>query len=274
MGCQFYAKLVRMIYLFYIITGSVAGLLSGLGIGGGFVVVPALAAIFSYYGHTPHDGMHAAVATSLAIMILTASVTLLSHHRQGIVLWRLYRQLLPGLLVGIAAGVLLASRLNTNALRVLFGLFALLVALRMFLVVPPNPSQELPRSLLHSLVGFVTGTIASMLGVGGGVIIVPYLTRYNVKMTEAASVSILVALTTAIGGTVSWAILNEWAPVWQKVPSPVIGLAVLMVGVPSMLFAPLGVKLAYRLPAELLKRSFALMLGIVALHMFKLVIQG
>ena len=87
--------------LTYLITGAVAGLMAGLlGIGGGLVIVPALALLFAARGFAAGTLMHYAVGTSLATIVLTSVSSLLAHHRRAGVLWPAVRAMAPGIVPG------------------------------------------------------------------------------------------------------------------------------------------------------------------------------
>ena len=95
------------------VLGVVAGILAGLlGIGGGLVLVAALAWILPLHGIPKEAAMHAALASSLASIILTASSSAYAHHRRGSVLWPTVAWMVPGLLLGGWLGSGLAVHLD------------------------------------------------------------------------------------------------------------------------------------------------------------------
>ncbi len=78
----------------YLLTGAIAGLMAGLlGIGGGLVIVPALALFFASQGFAGATLMHFAVGTSLATIIPISVSSLLAHHRRDSVHWQAGRGL-------------------------------------------------------------------------------------------------------------------------------------------------------------------------------------
>jgi hypothetical protein len=105
-------------YVFYLLLGSAAGLLSGLfGIGGGIIIVPFLVWLFSAQGFAPESVMLMAVATSLATIIVTAAASLQSHHRLGTVDWPVVTRLVPGVLIGALLGSVVADSLPTDLFK-------------------------------------------------------------------------------------------------------------------------------------------------------------
>ncbi|MBP8803817.1 MAG: TSUP family transporter, partial [Pseudoxanthomonas sp.] len=85
-------------YLLFPLLGIVAGILAGLlGVGGGLVLVAALAWLLPLFGVPPEVAMHAALASSLASIVLTAASSARAHARRGSVLWPTVAWMVPGL---------------------------------------------------------------------------------------------------------------------------------------------------------------------------------
>ena len=90
-----------LMYLLFPLLGLVAGILAGLlGVGGGLVLVAALAWLLPLFGVPPEVAMHAALASSLASIVLTAASSARAHARRGSVLWPTVAWMVPGLLLG------------------------------------------------------------------------------------------------------------------------------------------------------------------------------
>ncbi|GBD14744.1 hypothetical protein HRbin25_00626 [bacterium HR25] len=110
-----------------ILTGTLAGLYSGLsGVGGGAIMVPLLVRLLGMDQHRAH-------ATSLAVIVLTAAAALLGYGLQDAVSWELVPPLAAGGMIGGYLGARLMRRLSERALRLGFGLFILSVCIVMFL---------------------------------------------------------------------------------------------------------------------------------------------
>ena len=87
--------------LLYLLLGACAGVLAGLlGIGGGLVLVAALAWLLPLQGVPADDAMHAALASSMASIVLTAASSAYAHHKRGSVLWPTVAWMVPGVLIG------------------------------------------------------------------------------------------------------------------------------------------------------------------------------
>jgi len=259
-----------MLLLVYFIIGTVAGTLSGLlGIGGGLLVVPALAFVFTQHAIVvPELVMHVAAGTSLTVMIATTARSMWSHAKKGVHFWPIYQQLMPGVIVGTVCGAVLAHFLHSKMLGLIFAIFILLVALKMLLQRKTNPTRQLPGRFGMKLCGFAIGAKSGLLGVGGGALTIPLLTYCNVSMRVAVVVSIATGMTVAIIGSISFLLSGLHA---SGLPPQTIGYiywpACLSAAFGSVLFAPLGAKLSHILPVDLLKRLFGLFLLVVGVHM-------
>lgn len=254
----------------YLSLGAFAGFFAGmLGIGGGLLLVPALTLIFAAQGQFPlAETLHMALGTSMATIIFTALASLRTHHGHGAVLWRVFRIITPGILLGTAIGTLFAANVPARPLAVFFTLFVCLVALQMALNLKPKATRELPVPLGIAGVGVGIGMLSSLVAIGGGALTVPFLTWCNVRVQHAIGTSAAVGLPIAVGGTLGY-IFNGWGQ--ADLPAGSLGyvylpaLAILVVA--SMAAAPFGARLAHRLPVATLKRIFAGILILLAAKM-------
>ncbi|HPT51211.1 MAG TPA: sulfite exporter TauE/SafE family protein [Accumulibacter sp.] len=246
--------------LAYIALGLFTGLFAGmLGIGGGLVMVPALTLLFAAQAGFPSgEVLHLALGTSMATILFTALASLRAHHRHGAVLWPVVAQITPGILAGTLLGTLFASSVPAKPLAIFFTLFVCVIAAQMILNLKPKASRELPGTAGVFAVGLGIGAISALVAIGGGSLTVPFLTWCNVRVQNAIGTSAAVGFPIAIGGSLGY-IYNGWnhagLPPWSM---GYIYLPALVALVPaSMLTAPLGAKLAHRLPVATLKRLFA-----------------
>ena len=254
------------ILLVSILLGMITGLLAGLfGIGGGMVIVPALAILFRAQGVPAELVMLMAVATSLATIILTAIASVSAHHRLGSVVWAKVYSLSPGIMVGAALGALVAKHISADALRTILVVFLLYVAIQMAFQVKPKPDRIKQSKALDFLAANIIGLVSSIVGIGGGTLTVPYLISGQMLMRNAVAVAGACGLPIAVSGTISYAILG-----WNALDLPEwsLGYVYLPVffgtGLSSLVTAPIGAKLAHTLPAAKLKRYFSLLLFVMA----------
>ncbi len=253
----------------YLGIGALAGLMAGLlGVGGGLVIVPALVVAFGILKLPPHAIMHLAVGTSLATIVVTSVASVRAHHRHGAVLWREFARLTPGIVLGALAGAAVAGWLPGSALRMLFGLFALLVAVPMGLNARPAPNRQLPGALLMGAAGGVIGLVSALVGIGGGSMTVPLLTHCNVPVRRAVATSAACGLPIAVAGAFGFVVSG-----WHQAGLPAYATGYVYwpafagVAATSMLFAGVGAQWAHSLPTTTLKRIFAAFLAGVGLHL-------
>jgi len=256
--------------LAYITLGLFTGFFAGmLGIGGGLVMVPALTMMFAAQAAFPgSEILHLALGTSMATILFTALASLRAHHRHGAVLWRVVGQITPGILLGTLLGTLFASSVPARPLAIFFTAFVCLVAVQMILNLKPKPSRDLPGAAGVIAVGVGIGALSALVAIGGGSLTVPFLTWCNVRVQHAIGTSAAVGFPIAVGGSLGY-IYNGWGhpglPEWSLGYIYVPAFVWLVPS--SMLIAPLGARLAHRLPVATLKRLFAVVLIALAAKM-------
>ena len=256
-------------WLLYPALGVVAGLLAGLlGVGGGLVLVAALAWLLPLQGVPTEAAMHAALATSLASIIVTAAASARAHHRRGSVLWPTVAWLLPGMLLGGWLGSGLATRLSGDALRWLVVGYCLLAAVQLAWDRPPAVAEVANSPPLGpglSLAGVAIGVLSALVGIGGGSMTVPLLVWRGATPVRAVGTSsacgVGIGLSAALGYATLPAVSGMPAGSWGYVVLP----AALGIAATSLFAAPLGARLAHRLSGLALKRVFAGFLLLVAL---------
>lgn len=162
-------------------TGVIAGVLAGLlGVGGGIVIVPVLDTVLGWYGVDPDIRMHIAVATSLACIVPTSISSFKSHQRKGGVDFGLIRLWGPAILIGALLGSFLASQLDSKMLSGIFGVVALIVAIKMLLPLEGiSLYKDVPRGIAAPVAPTIIGALSSMMGIGGGTFSVPAMTLMN-----------------------------------------------------------------------------------------------
>jgi hypothetical protein len=239
-----------------------------LGIGGGLVIVPALAWLFTVQGFAADSLMHYAVGTSLATIVPTSISSLLAHHRRGSVHWAAVRYLTPGILVGALAGAWLAGYISSPGLGGLFGVFEILVALHLLAGTEPAPHRTLPDAGVMTLAGAVIGGVSALLGIGGGTLTVPFLLWNRVDIRHAVGTAAACGLPIALAGAAGFAAAGLHAAAQPGVNTGFLYWpAVAGIVLTSMLLAPLGARLAHRLPRTVLRRVFALLLALIGAKM-------
>jgi len=254
----------------YLILGAVVGILAGLlGVGGGLVIVPVLAAIFLWQD-LPHEFiMHMALGTSLASILFTSVASVYSHHQHGAVSWSRAIKLTPGILIGAWFGGLFAGALSSDILKPLFAVFELLVAAYMLKGSRARVRNTHPSIMNFSSSGGLIGFISSIVGIGGGSLTVPWLMWHGSRIHKAIATSAAVGFPIALGGTLSYLYSGWNQPLLPQYSAGFIYLPALSgIVLSSVIFAPLGANLAHKLDVKKLKRVFAFLLIGLAGYLF------
>lgn len=154
-----------------IVVGMLVGVLSGMfGIGGGTVIVPALV----WLGLSQRN----AAATSTLAIVPTSISGVISYATGGHVDWLAAALLFCGMFVGGQIGSWLLSRLPELVLRWIFVAFLVFVVINQVSFVPSRDHQiamSVTTGIGLALLGVVIGTLAGLLGIGGGALAVPSL---------------------------------------------------------------------------------------------------
>lgn len=239
--------------------GVLAGVMAGLfGVGGGVILVPGLVLLAGLVQHQAH-------ATSLAAIIITAPAALLPFAVEGAVSWPAAAALAAGAIAGAIGGADVMKRIPADGLRQLFGGFLLLVALR--LVLPGTGGTEADAAVALgagelgglALTGVATGLLSALMGVGGGVVMVPamvVLFGFGQHLAEGTSLAVIIP--TALVG--SWRHARNGYTRWR------IGLVVGMGGIAGGLA---GGSLALLLPADVLQIAFAGLLVVTGVRLVR-----
>jgi uncharacterized membrane protein YfcA len=252
------------------VTGMISGIFAGLlGVGGGSIIVPALAIAFGIMGTSDDVGQHVAVASSLAIIIPTGIMSARAHNRRGAVDGSILRLWAPFVLGGCLIGGLLAGYFTGDVLRVIFGIFAFIIAVNIVTPFQQRLMGHLKGSpTTHRIAASLVGFLSALMGIGGGSFSVPTIAAFGETMHKAVGTGAAIGVFIAIGGTIGFIISG-----WNEIGLPPLSLgyvnliALVFVGVFAALTAPAGAALAHRLDQKTLKYVFAAFLVVVGINM-------
>lgn len=258
-----------LFWMAYVTLGAFAGVLAGLlGVGGGLVIVPALTFLFTAQQLNPAYILHLALGTSLATIIFTSVSSTRAHHGRGAVDWLILRRITPGIIIGTLCGSWVAAQLSTRFLKGFFVMFLFYVAVQMLLDIKPKAHRMLPGAAGTSAAGWLIGGISSLVGIGGGTMSVPFMLWCNVSLRNAIGTSAAIGFPIAVAGAVGY-VANGMTT--SSLPAYSFGFiylpALAGISAASMLTAPLGARLAHRLPVATLKKFFALLLVVMGCRM-------
>ncbi len=234
--------------------GVVSGFLSGLfGVGGGILIVPALVFALGFEQRLAHG-------TSLAAVMPIATSGLVAFTIEDKVDWRVAAVLVVGAVLGVIVGTHLLHVLPRRWLAIGFSVLLLATAVRL-LVDHSEATGRAPLSIVGVLaliaIGLLSGALAGLLGVGGGIVLVPAMVvLLGIPGAVAKGTSLAVIIPTAVMGTVR----NRKRHNADLRAAAAVGLAGVASGFPAGLIAA-------RLDETASNVLFAVLLAIVAVRL-------
>jgi len=253
--------------------GLLAGFAAGIfGIGGGFVVVPALFVVLPLLGGSHGQYAHVAIGTSAATIIITSIRSLRAHAKRGAVEFMVLKTWAPWIIIGDGLGVLLAGHVDGRILTLIFAIGVFLMSLNFLLpgLGGMTIGDEMPSGMPRVAIAGGLGTFSALLGIGGGTIAIMVMTLHGRSIhraiATASGIGTLIAVPSAIGFAIIG--LRETALPWGSLGYVNVPAALAIASM-SVLTAPLGVAAAHSLQPALLKRIFGVYLVFIAVLMFK-----
>ena len=223
--------------------GLAAGLLSGIfGVGGGVLIVPGLMLVAKMEQRRAHG-------TSLAAVLPIAITGLVTYLTYDNVDWWAAACLVAGALPGALLGTKWLATVNKKMLTWLFIAVALASAVRLFFGIDTSQTADHSLGLTVALVavGFVSGVLAGLLGIGGGIVMVPALMLLG-------GISAVLAKGTSLAAIVPTSVMGTWR---NRKTENVEMRAGATIGVAGAATAVVGGVIAEALPERVAAISFA-----------------
>lgn len=258
--------------LILLLTGLVTGFASGLlGVGGAFIMTPVQYYIYEHIGINPDVAIRLAFGTNLLVILPTALSGTWSHQRHGNVRWKTAIIMGSCSLLGGLAGATISSHIPGEILKMAFGALVLFSAIRMVIGTRIVQSEAVPRENTWLLIALAIpiGIVTGMLGIGGGVIVIPVMTivlKYSMRI--AAGTSLAMMIFTSIGGVIGYIVngVNMF-----DLPAFSIGYVDiqvwLLLAVTSTLLAQVGARMSRKIPEKPLRYIFIVLMLYVGLRM-------
>lgn len=253
------------------LAGCGSGFLAGmLGVGGGIVVVPALFQVLGAFDVPLDLRMHIAVGTSLGSIVPTSIISLRAHNKRGAVDWPLFRQWGPWVAFGVILGSIIASDVRGATLTLIFAIMSMIVALYLALGRPDfHLTDKLPGTPIRQAICLFIGGVSAMMGIGGGSLSVPAMTLCSYPIRRAVGTASALGLIIAVPGTLTFMVTGFSEGGLPPASVGYVNLIAVLALVPSSLvFAPIGAKVAHTIPQIILRRCFAAFLFVTSLRMF------
>lgn len=243
----------RVSFVPVLVVGALAGFLAGLfGVGGGILIVPALVIVTGMEQRLAHG-------TSLASVLPIAAASLITYATQGNVDWTVAFWLALGGVVGAIIGTRLLHVLPERLLAMMFIVMLVVSAIRLF-----TASDATGRGTIDVLtvlafvgVGLATGVLAGLLGVGGGIVMVPaMILLFGITPAIAKGTSVAVIIPTSLMGT------------WRNRKKRNADLrAAMIIGVSGIVTAAIGGTISDKMSDTTSNVLFATLLMVVAVRM-------
>ena len=254
-----------------IATGAVAGFAGGLlGLGGAFLMTPVQYIVYTGMGLSPDIAIKTAFGTSLLVVLSTALSSAWRHHREGAINWRVAITMGACSLVFAFIGATLASLVPGSALKIAFGVIAILSGIRMLFALGDKTDREpVEKPWIWIAWAIPVGLFSGLLGLGGGVLMIPILVlALRLRMHNAVADSLAIMIFTSIGGIIGY-IVNGIDAV--NVLSYSLGYihlpSWLLLAVPAAIMAQLGAFLSHKLHGRVLTYIFLVILFYMGLRM-------
>jgi uncharacterized membrane protein YfcA len=236
-----------------VVLGMTTGFMSGLfGIGGGILMVPGLLFIAKFDSRRAH-------ATSLAAMLPMAVSGLVTYVVNDTVDWPVVGLLSLGSVFGAFVGTSLLTRLSRRALAIAFAVPLLIAAIRLLFEISGDGRSELTvfTAVIITLIGLVVASVATLLGIGGGILLVPILTVvFGIPSVISKGTAIAVILPTSLVGTMR-----------NRSNVLVDFRAALALGCAGVVMAPVGAIVSNSISAQTSNSLFAVLVFIVTARM-------
>lgn len=238
-----------------LVVGLAAGFLSGLfGVGGGILIVPGLVFIARMDQRLAHG-------TSLAAVLPIAAASVVTYAVHDNIDWLVAALLAVGAVVGAVVGTRLLHVLPHRALSLVFAVVLIVSAVRLFVPIESDgrTGLSLTLDLALVLVGVATGILAGLLGVGGGIVLVPaMIVLLGLPPVVAKGTSLAVIIPTAVMGT------------WRNRRRDNADLrAAALLGASGIVTAFVGAWVADAMDDDLSNVLFAALLLVVALRLLR-----
>jgi uncharacterized protein len=265
---------------FLVLLGVVAGILGGmLGVGGSVVMIPGLAILFSL-DRTPDPNQHLFQAAAMIVNVAVSVPATLRHRKADALVPDALVWMLPAALVFVVIGVWVSNLPIFEGAdggrwlgRVLAVFLLYVIAVNIKKLRDKSPVLDMEgRSITPakgSVVGAVMGSIAGLLGVGGGAIAVP-LQQILLKLPLRNCIgnsSAIICISATVGAIYKNATLAQHANGSSQVDWRMSLVIAAMLAPTAWAGARLGASLTHRLPLKQVRLAFIALMGVAAWKM-------
>ncbi len=254
-----------------LVTGLGVGFAGGLlGLGGGFIMTPVQFIIFTDMGLPADMAIKLAFGTNLLVVLPVAISGAWRHHKKGAVWWKAAFVMGGCGLIAAFGGAAIGTHLPGVVLKTAFGAVVIVSGIRMLTARQPRIEEEPKDSpWLWVAWGIPIGIITGIIGIGGGILMVPVMVlALKFKMHNAVATSLATVIFNSIGGVTGYIVNGLGVP---GLPAYSIGYVNLpswfLLMVTSVGMVQVGAITAHRLPAKQLRYIFIAVMFYMGLKM-------
>ncbi|NGX57009.1 MAG: hypothetical protein K1060chlam5_01265 [Candidatus Anoxychlamydiales bacterium] len=246
--------------IIYLLLAVFSGFLAGLlGIGGGIILVPALYLMFQNIPFI-NQPMHIAIGTSLAIITIASLESSYLYQKRTAIYWPIIKKFFPSLILGAIIGSLASYFIKDKILLYIFAIIAFIIGLYLLLLKKRILSHKNLKKFEIFICSFVIGFLATMLGVGGGLIALPIFFLFiKIPSYSLVGTSSVLTFLTSIVGMFSYVFMG-----YDKINKYSLGYvflpAFIIISIFSIFFVYLGIKIEDKINTKNLKKIFAVVL--------------
>ena len=195
-----------------LIGGCFGGLMAGLlGVGGGIILTPIQYSLLLAMGVDSQIALPMSFATSLAVIFVTMIRSTKKHLENDMVVKDYLKELMVLGFIGAIVGAFISTHVNVRFLELIFATMCIIAVINMILIKYPDNDDNISSNKWgHMILGLVAGLLCGLLGVGGGVIMIPALTmllKYPTHKAIGTSSASIIA--TSLGGLIAYIILGQ-----------------------------------------------------------------
>ncbi len=236
-----------VLYLGYICTGIVIGLLSGMfGFGGSSISTPMLRIIFNVPPLI-------ALGSPLPMTLISSSVGVWKYGKEKLIEWKTTWKILITMIPGTVLGAFMTAVISGKILMFLTAAFLLYVSIRL-LIKEEIEARRWPQYSFY-IAGFLIGFLSGLLANGGGFLVVPVLLILGMNMKKAVGTSLAIVLLGVLP-----AVLIHW---YLEHVDPLITL-LLSLGVLPATY--LGARIAIKTSSRNLQRYYGIFLALFSVY--------
>ncbi|OYT39395.1 MAG: hypothetical protein B6U89_04215 [Desulfurococcales archaeon ex4484_58] len=238
-------------YLIYLLIGLLASLVGSMtGFGGGFIVIPTL----YYLGLEPH----LVVSSSKFMVFINSSVSSSKYMREEKFSYKLYLVIVIPMIMTAYIGAYLVAVLSSKTLSLIIGLILLIGAIKILLPTHSRESTGFKITRNKYIVAFLSGTLSGLVagvsGLGGGVVNMPiFLHILKLDPHSAVALSMACIMPSSLISVIRHYIdkIIDWT-------------IALPLSIGSVIGGFVGPRIALRLSREKLKRIIGIVMIIAA----------